>query len=119
MTEISNNQPATKGDLADLRVELKTDINRIDQKIGQMDQKIGQLDTTVRSLCGEMLKIRSRMDRLEHNIIEALRSCKSDLISAFEASVVKGRLYSQKAVTRGDILSGHEEKLLNHETRVA
>ena len=98
MTETNNNLPATKGDLADLRTELKTDI---------------------RSLSGEVLKTQLRMDTLENNIMTALRSFKSDLLSSYEASVMKGQMYSQKAVTHGDILSGHEEKLLNHETRLA
>jgi hypothetical protein len=98
MTETNNNQPATKGDLADLRTELKTDI---------------------RSLSGEVLKTQLRMDTLENNIMTVLRSFKSDLLSSYEASVMKGQMYSQKAMTHGDILSGHEEKLLNHETRLA
>ena len=129
MTETTSNQPATKGDLADLRAalktdikdlrtELKTDIKNLDQKVGQLDQKVGQLDKTVLSLGIEVSKTNLRMDRLEHNIMEALRSFKSDLLSAFEASVMKGQLYSQKAATHGDMLSGHEEKLLNHEPRL-
>ncbi len=55
----------------------------------------------------------------ENDFMEELRSIKSALLSAFEASVMKGQMYTQKAVTHGDILSGHEEKLLNHETRLA
>ena len=123
MTDTNNNQPATKGDLAllktdlaDLRTELKTDIKNLDQK---MDQKFAQTDKSLASLGLEAAKTNSRMDRLEHNMMEALRSFKSDLLSAFEASVMKGQMYTQKAVTHGDILSGHEEKLLNHETRLA
>ena len=119
MTETNRNQPATKGDLAvlktdiaDLRTELKTDIQRL-------DQKVGQLDKTVLSLGVEVSKTNLRMDTLENNIMTALRSFKSDLLSAYEASVMKGQMYSQKAMTHGDIISGHEEKLLNHETRLA
>ena len=134
MTETNNNQPATKGDLAllktditdlrtelktdiaDLRTELKTDIKDLAQK---MDQKFTQTDKSLASLGVDVAKNTLRMDTLEHNMMEALRGFKSDLLSAFEASVMKGQMYSQKAVTHGDILSGHEEKLLNHETRLA
>ena len=123
MTETNNNQPATKGDLADLRVALKTDITdlrtELKADISRIDQKMGQLDTAVRSLGLDVAKNNLQMNTLEHNMLEALRSFKSDLLSAFEASVMKGQMYSQKAATHGDILSGHEEKLLNHETRLA
>ena len=141
MTETNNNQPATKGDLAllktditdlrtelktdiaDLRTELKTDIKdlaqKMDQKFGQIDQRFAQTDKSLASLGVDVAKNTLRMDTLEHNMMEALRGFKSDLLSAFEASVMKGQMYSQKAVTHGDILSGHEEKLLNHETRLA
>lgn len=119
MTETINNEPATKGDLADLRTELKTDINRIDQKLGQMDTTLRSLSTTVHSLGVEVSKTNLHMDPLENNIMTELRSFKSDLLSAYEASVMKGQLYSQKAMPHADMLSGHEEKLLNHETRLA
>ena len=102
---------ATKGDIAGLRTELKTDIKGLDQKFERIDK-------TLLSLGVEVSKTNLRMDRLENNIMEALRSFKSELLSAFEASVMKGQMYSQKAVTHGDILSAHEEKLLNHETRL-
>ena len=69
MTETNNNQPATKGDLAllktditDLRTELKTDIKN--------------LTTTVNSLGVDVAKNTLRMDTLEHNMMEALRSFK-------------------------------------------
>ena len=128
---------ATKSDLADLRTELKTDIKgldqkfdqkfgqidqkftQIDQRFGQIDQKFERIDKTLLSLGVEASKTNLRMDRLENNIMEALRGFKSELLSAFEASVMKGQMYSQKAVTHGDILSAHEEKLLNHETRLS
>ena len=123
MTETNNNQPATKGDLAllktditDLRTELKTDITDLRT---ELKTDIKNLTTTVNSLGVDVAKNTLRMDTLEHNMMEALRSFKRDLLSAFEASVMKGQMYSQKAVTHGDILSGHEEKLLNHETRLA
>jgi hypothetical protein len=84
-----------------------------------MDQKFTQTDKSLVSLGVEVSKTNLRMDTLEYNIMTELRSFKSDLLSAYEASVMKGQMYSQKAMTHGDILSGHEEKLLNHETRLA
>ena len=120
MTETNNNQPATKGDLADLRAVLTTDITslRTELKTDIADLRT-ELKADIRALSGEVLKSQLRMDTLENNITTVLRSFKSDLLSSYEASVMKGQMYSQKAVTHGDILSGHEEKLLNHETRLA
>ncbi|MDO8803848.1 MAG: hypothetical protein Q7R35_05420 [Elusimicrobiota bacterium] len=127
MTETNNNQPATKGDLADLRTELKTDITDLRTALKtditdlrtELKTDIKNLTTTVNSLGLDVAKNNLQMNTLEHNMLEALRSFKSDLLSAFEASVMKGQMYAQKAITHGDILSGHEEKLLNHETRLA
>ncbi|MDO8805727.1 MAG: hypothetical protein Q7R35_15010 [Elusimicrobiota bacterium] len=59
-----------------------------------MDYEIGQLDKAVLSLGIEVGKTNLRMDRLEDNIITALRSFKSDLLSAFESSVMKGQMCS-------------------------
>lgn len=67
----------------------------------------------------EASKTNLRMGQLENNIMTELRSFKSELLSAFEASVMKGQMYSQKAVTHGDILSAHEEKLLSRENRLS
>src|SRR3990167_8784537 len=104
MTETDSSQPATKGDiaglqtelklkatksdLADLRTELKTDIKgldqkfdqkfgQIDQRFRQIDQKFERIDKTLLSLGVEASKTNLRMDRLENNIMEALRSFKS------------------------------------------
>ena len=109
MAETNNIQPATKGALADLRANPTIDI----------EHKCEEINQTLLSICAEVVKFNLKLDRFENNFMEELRIIKSDLLSAFEASVMKGQLYSQKAATHGDILSGHEEKLLNHETRIA
>ncbi|HBW23241.1 MAG: hypothetical protein A2X28_05735 [Elusimicrobia bacterium GWA2_56_46] len=116
MAKTNTNQPATKGDISNLRSELKADIKLLDQKL---DRKVGALDQKTTTLGVELAKTQLRIDRLENNVITEIRSFKSELLSAFEASVVKGRMYEQKAVTHGGILATHEEKLLNHETRLA
>jgi len=122
MIEMDDTRPATKGELkheiAGLKAELKADIHLLDQKFGQLDQKFNQLDQKTSSLGLEMAKTQLRIDRLESSIMTELRSFKSELLGAFEASVVKGRMYEQKAFTHGDMLSAHEDKISDHETRI-
>ncbi|MBI4802916.1 MAG: hypothetical protein HY796_10375 [Elusimicrobia bacterium] len=115
MAKKTDHQPATKGDiaavrseLADVKAELKSDIVAVKT----------ELKDDIKNLSGELLKTNFKMDRLETNMMTELRSFKSELLAAFEQSVVKGRMYDQKAVTHGAILIDHEDKLLKHETRI-
>ena len=132
MTETNNNQPATKGDLADLRTvlttditslrtELKTDINRIDQKIGQVDQKIGQLDKTVLSIAIELTRTQADVREIKHNMATNMAT-KDDVsrqithIDAFAAEALSHRNHD---TLRGGKVMEHESKLENHESRIA
>ena len=121
MTETNNNQPATKGDLADLRTELKTDINRIDQKIGQMDQKIGQLDKTVLSLAIELTKTQTDVREIKHNMATnmATKDDVSRLITHIDAFAAEALSHRNHDTLRGGKVMEHESKLENHETRLA
>ena len=108
-----------------VKTELKADINRLDAKVGQLDAKVGQLDAkvgqldqTVNTLGIGVAKLHLRVDQSETNIMTGLRDFKSELLAAFEQSVVKGQMYDQKTVTHGAILTDHGDKLLKHETRI-
>jgi hypothetical protein len=122
---ISENEPATKGDINLLKgdielvkTELKSDIKRLDHKIGQMDQKVGQLDKTVLSLGVEVSKTQLRMDKLENNIMAALRSFKSEILCSIDAFAGEAKDYRRKDLDRGHTLMVHDDKLQNHETRI-
>lgn len=103
--------PATKGDL-----------NRLDAKIDSVEvnlnKKIDSLKQETKKLSVEMAQTNVRVDRMENNIMSALREFKSDLLSAFEASVTKGKMYEDKAASHGDILVAHESKITDHEARI-
>ncbi|MBI4801560.1 MAG: hypothetical protein HY796_03450 [Elusimicrobia bacterium] len=137
MAKKTDHQPATKGDLADavtgLRTELKIEIAAVRSELAAVKTELKgdiadvrselaavktELKNDIKNLSGEILKIHFRMDRLETNMMTELRSFKSELLAAFEQSVVKGEKYDQKAVTHGAILTDHEDKLLNHENRI-
>ncbi|MBU2574645.1 MAG: hypothetical protein KKH28_11270 [Elusimicrobia bacterium] len=108
MAKKTDHQPATKGDLAaavtGLRTELKAGLKQLDQKVNTLGIELAKTQLSVGQLGTDMMT--------------ELRSFKSELLAAFEQSVFKGRMYEQKAVTHGDILNGHEDKLLNHENRI-
>ena len=122
MAKKSDHQPATKGDLAAVKgdlaavkTELKADFAAVKTDLAAVKT---ELKGDIINLSGEILRINFRMDRLETNLMTELRSFKNELLAAFEQSVVKGRMYDQKAVTHGAILRDHEDKLLKHEDRI-
>lgn len=119
MAKKTDHQPATKGDLTaavtGLRTELKGDIAAVRSELAAVKT---ELKDDIKNLSGELLKTNLKMDRLETNIMTGLRSFKSELLAAFEQSVVKGQMYDQKAVTHGAILRDHEDKLFKHEDRI-
>src|SRR3989338_7781665 len=121
MTETNNNQPATKGDLAllktdlsDLRTELKTDIQRL-------DQKVGQLDKTVLSLAIELGKTQTDVREIKYNMATnmATKDDVSPLITHIDAFAAEALSHRNHDTLRGGKVMEHEEKLLNHETRLA
>ena len=117
--EIADLRSELKGDLAAVKTELKGDIADVRSELkGDLAALKTELKDDIKNLSGEILKINFRMDRLETNLMTELRSFKNELLAAFEQSVVKGRMYDQKAVTHGAILRDHEDKLLKHEDRI-
>src|ERR1035437_9500158 len=100
MTETTNNQPATKGNLADLRTVLTTDITNLRTElktdINRMDQKIGQLDKTVRSIAIELTKTQADVREIKHDMATKM-STKDDIsrvlnaVDALTAEVVSYR----------------------------
>ncbi|PIU20171.1 MAG: hypothetical protein COT18_03670 [Elusimicrobia bacterium CG08_land_8_20_14_0_20_59_10] len=122
-------QPASKDDLvavktelkkeiADVKTELKSDIAQVRSGLANLDQKVSTLDQKVDTLGIEGAKTQLNLFEFKNDIMTALREFKSELLSAFEESAMKGQKYDQKALTHGDILNGHEDKLLNHENRI-
>ncbi|MFH2202854.1 MAG: hypothetical protein ABIJ96_07055 [Elusimicrobiota bacterium] len=104
MSAAKKNEPATKADIGQLgkkidgvRTELKGDFNRMALRIAGNE---------------------SRMDRMESNIMTELRGFRSELLTAFEDSVIKGRRFEDKALTHGHQLQEHEMKLRRHEKRL-
>ena len=121
MTETNNNQPATKGDLAllktditDLRTELKTDIQRL-------DQKIGQLDKTVISLAIELTKTQTDVREIKYNMATnmATKDDVSRLIAHIDAFAAEALSHRDHDTLRGGKVMEHESKLENHESRIA
>ncbi|HAT71679.1 MAG TPA: hypothetical protein DCS63_02555 [Elusimicrobia bacterium] len=118
--------------MVDLRAELKSDINlldqkvgqldqkfgQLDQKVGQLDQKVGQLDQKTTSLGIELAKTQLRIDRFENNIMTTLRDFKSEILSAIDAFAGEARDYRRKDLERGHMLMVQDDKLQNHETRI-
>ncbi len=136
-----DNAPATKGDLkqleqstkADLKIIkadieqlrlstkadtdiLKSDMNVLKSDVKNLEQKLIQ---ETKKISFENARQGVKIDKFRDEIMSALREFKSELLSVFELSVVKGRWYEQKAVTHGDMLTSHDDKLSNHETRIA
>ena len=132
MTETNNNQPATKGDLAllktditDLRTELKTDIadlrTELKTDIQRLDQKVGQLDKTVLSLAIELGKTQTDVREIKYNMATnmATKDDVSRLITHIDAFAAEALSHRNHDTLRGGKVMEHEEKLLNHETRLA
>ena len=120
MTDTNNNQPATKGDLAvlktditNLRVELKTDIQRL-------DQKIGQLDKTVISLAIELTKTQTDVREIKYNMATnmATKDDVSRLITHIDAFAAEAISHRNHDTLRGGKVMEHESKLENHESRI-
>jgi len=108
MSKKDLNQPATKGDLAKVESGFKAEIAAVEQKLDQKIERVYSSQVQAGSELGRKIdRVSDKMDKLH-----------SDLMSAFEATVVKGEKYDQKAVTHAGILMEHTEKLSDHETRI-
>ena len=114
-TELKGDIAGLRSELAAVKTELKGDIAAVRSELAAVKT---ELKDDIKNLPGELLRTNLKMDRLETNIMSELRNVKSELLAAFEQSVVKGRMYDQKAVTHGAILRDHEDKLLKHEDRI-
>ena len=99
-----------------VKEELHAVEKRLDQKIDSVENRLTQ---KIEKVAIEITQTNVRMDRMENNIMTGLREFRSELLNAFEQSVVKGKMYEDKAVTHGQILIGHEDKLADHESRLA
>jgi len=99
MAKNNDCQPATKGDLAAVKTELKSDIA---------------------NLSGEILKVNFRMDRIEDTINTKV-AMKDDLNRIFNLlDSISGdvKRYQREDTLRGEAIMQYGEKLSNHENRI-
>lgn len=91
-----------KGDIKKLRDDLKADISRLDQKI----DRVGM----------ELIKTREKIATKED--LKGLKQDMQRLLKIATDSAEKGKVYFEKALSHGDILSQHESKLRDHGRRL-
>jgi chromosome segregation ATPase len=101
-----------KGDIQAVSTELKDDIQAVRTELKSVDQKADRIAL-------ELAKTQGRMERMEDKILGEMRAFRSELLKAYEGSVAAGKKYHDKALTHGAILSAHEEKLADHDRRIA
>lgn len=118
MTGTNNDQPSTKGDLAALRTELKTDIKNLDQKIDSVKTELSQKINTVAI---ELAKTQADVREIKHNMATKM-STKDDIsrvLSAIDAFAAEAIAYRNHDTLRGRAIMDQAGKLENHETRLA
>ena len=110
-----DNQPATKNDLqavkTDLRAELQTVKTELKNDISILDQKVNVLGV-------ELAKTHLRIDRVENNMMTALRGFKSEILSAIDTFAGEAKNYRRKDLERGQMLMEQNDKISNHEKRI-
>jgi len=106
MSDNNKSAPATKDDLKDLAT--KTELKELEQKL------TGRID----SVAVEVAKTNLRIDRMENNMMETLRSFKSDILSSIDAFAAEALSYRSHDKLRGGKIMEHETKLTDHETRL-
>ena len=106
MTETNRSQPATKGDLADLHAELKTDMKNLDQKID--------------SVAIELAKNQADVREIKYNMATnmATKADVSRILSAIDTFTAEAQAYRNHGTLRGSAIMAHDSKLENHETRL-
>jgi outer membrane murein-binding lipoprotein Lpp len=127
MEDKTLSESATKGDLANLKTELKSEISTLGAKVGQLDAKVGQLDGKVTDLAGAVVRIAVDLSKTQADVrkieetIATKLATKDDIsrvIGAIDAFAAEALSYRNRDTLRGDRIMGHEEKLQNHERRL-
>jgi len=98
----SENQPATKGDIALVKTELKSDINRLEDIV-----KTNTID--ILHIKDDIRDIRKTM---------ATKSDIGRVLSAIDTFAGEAKDYRRKDLDRGHTLMTQEDKLQDHETRI-
>ena len=105
---------ATKADLRKLQEATKGDLKRETDSIrAEMATK-----ADISRLSVEVAKMSARMGQMKEDILSEFRRHRDDLARSYEESVTKGQMYFEKALTHGDIISSHEQRLTDHERRI-
>ena len=110
MAENNNHQPATKGDLAAVKTELKTEIAAVTT----------ELKNDIKELSGEILKINFRMDRMEDTINTkvAMKDDLNRIFNPLDSIAGDVKRYQREDALRGEAVIRHTEKLSDHENRI-
>jgi len=97
-----------RGDIELAKTELRSEMNSIELKLYETIEKayISQVQADS--------KLEQKMDKM----MAMTEKFHSNLMSAYERTVVKGEMYDQKATTHAGILNGHTAQLADHETRI-
>lgn len=117
MTEINRSQPATKGDLADLRTVLTTDITDLR---AELKTDIKYLDQKIDSVAIEVAKTQADVREIKYNIATnmATKGDVSRILNAIDAFTSEAIAYRNHDTLRGSAIMAHDGKLENHETRI-
>ncbi len=128
MSDNNKSAPATKDDLKELatKTELKELGQKLTGRIDAVEQKLtDKIDGVEQKLTGridsvavEVAKTNLRIDRMENNMMETLRSFKSDILSSIDAFAAEALSYRNHDTLRGRAIMDHDEKLKDHETRL-
>ena len=78
------NAPATKGDLSDLKVELKGDIAGLNEKIEVLRSEVSEKIEVLRSEVSQKIEVlRSEVSHGYNDIVERIDDGKTELLKAF------------------------------------
>jgi chromosome segregation ATPase len=130
----NDGRPATKGDLAAVRTELRSDIAQLDAKIGgvekRLDARIGgldakidgiekRLDSRINGLAGEIVKTNGRMADMEQRLQTRMDAGFDRVTKTLDSVVAKLETYGRETVTIALALDAHGKTLRDHESRIA
>ena len=119
----SENQPATKGDVALVKGDiqlLKADLKELEQKLsGKIDSvetKVTRLEDITKSIARDVIKTQSDISAIQERM--ATRDDINRIMNAVDRFGAEAIAYRNQDMIRGNTIMDHTEKLTNHETRI-
>ncbi len=129
MASKRDDRPATKGDIDQVRVEigtldkrvgtLETKVDALDKRVGVLGIKVDALDKKFDRLAVEVVKTDARIDTLEINLTKKIDAGANRVVTLIDSFMKKVEADNRAAVLHGHMLHGHEDKLLDHDKRLA